>query len=214
MLRVDHAEEDHRAARAPRPGPHGTPTKHSPPAAASPSTPTTSSPPGASVRSGSRAVGSARSAWASSRTCSCTPTCAAKASPPPWSLPRSPPPAGAAPLRCQSPRTRTTPRRPLYQRLGVPPVRHHPHLDRPNSDIAGGTRIQRSQELSARGSVGRRLNTTLSRRPPWKESDASWGRLSGLLQASEAAEPVVDYGQGGCFGGPQAALQPALRDGP
>ena len=46
------------------------------------------------------------------------------------------------------------------------------------------------------------------------ESDASWGRLSGLLQASEAAEPVVDYGQGGCFGGPQAALQPALRDGP
>jgi len=40
------------------------------------------------------------------------------------------------------------------------------------------------------------------------------GGLPGLLQASEAAEPVVDGGQGGCVGGSQAALQPALRDGP
>jgi membrane protein len=40
------------------------------------------------------------------------------------------------------------------------------------------------------------------------------GGLPGLLQASEAAEPVVDGGQGGCVGGSQPALQPALRDGP
>jgi hypothetical protein len=53
-----------------------------------------------------------------------------------------------------------------------------------------------------------------ARRAPKARAGHFGGGLPGLLQASEAAEPVVDGGQGGCVGGSQAALQPALRDGP
>ncbi len=70
--------------------------------------------------------------------------------------------------------------------------------------------VSRSREYCC---ARRRLPAVSAGGVIYMESDASWGTLSGLLQASEAAEPVVDDGQGGCFGGSQVALQSALGDG-
>ena len=81
---------------------------------------------------------------------------------------------------------------------------------RPSAALVSPTgRCQGSTAVVQIGPTGARRSGRRTRR-----AGHFGGGLPGLLQASEAAEPVVDGGQGGCVGGSQAALQPALRDGP
>jgi len=86
----------------------------------------------------------------------------------------------------------------------------------PTLPVESATQIAFERALEALFALVRAYRTSeqVLLRPPTRRAGHFGGGLPGLLQASEAAEPVVDGGQGGCVGGSQAALQPALRDGP